>query len=120
MGLEIPGFVDKLGKKKNMDTFECLDVILGVLGVRDVLGVYSYGLFLLRRFAQLHLSSEIGPFEGLTWNASKSGIGLKMSKIMKNHENPIVFFTISGVILVVWCSYSTKLFRNHSPPILRV
>mgnify|MGYP001237089709 FL=1 len=61
-----------------MNMFEYLDVILGVLGVWDVLGVYSYGLYLLRRFAQLHLSSEIGPFEGLARVVSRSGIGPKM------------------------------------------
>ena len=48
--------------------------------ISEVEGDDSYGLYLLRRFAQL-----LGPFGGLTWVASKSGIGLKISKIMKNH-----------------------------------
>ena len=41
--------------------------------ISEVEGDDSYGLYLLRRFAQL-----LGPFGGLTWVASKSGIGLKI------------------------------------------
>ena len=99
-GLEILGFRWQIGEKKNMNMFEYLDVILGVLGVWDVLGVYSYGLYLLRRFAQLHLSSEIGLFEGQRGSPPNPELGSKY---------------VGGLILAVRLSYSTKSFRTHSP-----